>query len=167
MFFSANEIIDMAISIEENGEFFYREVAKSMVGGPVKSLFLYLADEDARHRDIFNGLTSSVKTMELTFDVTHEEYPGEYLEYLKAFTDNQVFTKSGAGIKAARRMSTQVEVLDFAAQIELDSVLFYTELKEILHKSQWPIIDKIIREERGHYVKLSELKESVKNRLQL
>ena len=57
-------------------------------------------------------------------------------------------------------MSSPAEALAFAEQIEMDSVLFYTEMKRFIAQSQWPILDRIISEERGHYTKLSRMRKA-------
>jgi hypothetical protein len=51
-------------------------------------------------------------------------------------------------------MATTNKALEFAIQIEIDSVLFYTERKRFIHNSQWPIVD-------GHYLKLSNLQKEI------
>jgi len=157
MLFSAIEIIDTAVRIEENGEVFYRGFAHTMATGDVKDLFLYLAGEEARHRSQFADLTSSIKKLEISMDAPHEEYPEEYYAYLNAFADSHVFTKKDTGGNVAKRFATSNEALEFAIQIELDSVLFYTEMKRFIHNSQWPIVDRIANEERGHYLKLTHM----------
>jgi rubrerythrin len=166
MLFSALEIIDIAVRIEENGEIFYRELAKTMEPGHVKDLFLFLADEDVRHRNLFAGLMSSIKNLEISMDAPHQEYPGEYFAYLNAFADDHIFTKQDTGYRAAGRLRTGDDALSFALQIELDSVLFYIEMKQLIHASQWPIVDQIINEERGHYLRLSDLRKVVSHAAQ-
>lgn len=155
--FSALEIIDIAILIEKNGEIFYRETAKTMEPGAVKEIFLSLAEEEAKHQGIFADITASIKNSELAEDAPRENYPGEYLAYLHAFADSHIFTKQNTGLQTAKSMVTSNKVLEFAIQVELDSVLFYTEIKRFIHSSQWPVVDQIIDEERGHYLKLSNL----------
>jgi rubrerythrin len=164
MLFSAMEIIDTAVRIEENGEFFYREFANTMAMSEAKDLLLYLADEEARHRRQFADLTSSINKLEFSMDAPHEEYPGEYYAYLNAFADSHVFTKKDTGGQVAKRFAASNEALEFAIQIELDSVLFYTEMKRFIHNSRWPIVDRIINEERGHYLKLANFQNKIKTK---
>lgn len=163
MFFTGLELIDTAVCIEENGEFFYRECAKAFLNTNGKNLFLFLAREDARHKDIFSNLSSSLKKLEIAMAAPHEEYPGEYFAYLQAFADSHVFTKKDTAYETAQSLITSKEILDFALQIELDSVLFYSEMKRSIYASQWPVLDQIIQEERSHYLKLSTLVEPFKN----
>lgn len=160
MSLSASEIIDTAVRIEKNGETFYREAAAALSAGAVKDLFLFLADEDVRHARIFAGLSQEVATLGDDLPQAREEYPGEYEAYLKAFADGHVFTRLDTGSQVARKMSSPAEALAFAEQIEMDSVLFYTEMKRFIAQSQWSILDRIIAEERGHYMKLTRMRQA-------
>lgn len=162
MLFSVLEIIDIAILIEENGENFYRETAKTMEPGAVKDTFLILAGEEAKHQGIFADITASIKNSELSENAPRENYPGEYLAYLHAFADSHVFTRQNTGLEIAKSMVSGKKVLEFAVQIELDSVLFYLEMKRFIDSGQWPIVDQIIDEERGHYLKLSNIQNAIK-----
>ncbi len=157
MLFSTLEIIDTAILIEENGKNFYMETAKTMEPGALKDTLSSLADEEAKHQGIFADMTASIKKIELSENEPRENYAGEYLAYLHAFADSHVFTRQNTGVEIAKSMVSSKRVLEFAVQIELDTVLFYIEMKRFIDSSQWPIIDQIIDEERGHYLKLSNL----------
>ncbi|MDI6726248.1 MAG: hypothetical protein QMD32_04735, partial [Smithellaceae bacterium] len=50
--------------------------------------------------------------------------------------------------------------VDFAIRRELDSILYYHEIRKFLPLSEYDQIEKIIEEERRHFHKLSELKKS-------
>jgi hypothetical protein len=46
--------------------------------------------------------------------------------------------------------------IKFAIQRELDSILYYQEIKKFVTKDQHDLIDGIIEEERRHFLKLSK-----------
>ena len=54
--FSGKEILNMAVCIEENGLSFYRESAKVLKSSELLELFKFLASEEIRHVDYFEGL---------------------------------------------------------------------------------------------------------------
>jgi rubrerythrin len=53
------------------------------------------------------------------------------------------------------------EVLDYAVRREKDSVLFYVGLKEYVSAKDRDTVEKIIREEARHIVKVSRMKEQL------
>jgi rubrerythrin len=150
--FSASEIIRFAVKIEENGQALYRKLAERTADARVRKLFLFLADEDARHGKIFAEMLSEVETFEPL-----ESYPGEYVAYMKAYTAEIIFPATV--IKEWRGKADRIAALDFGIRRELDSITYYMHIREVVPEGQEKLIDKIIEEERGHFLQFSELKQ--------
>lgn len=150
--FKAGEILKIAVAIEENGENLYRH-AKTLTDDPkVQDLFGFLAGEEARHKSTFEELASKLESYE-----PPETYPGEYMAYLKAYAENIVFPPD--------QMEEELDDLDdvedaveFAMQREIESILYYIETRAVVPASHGPTIDKIVEEERKHYLKLVEIR---------
>ena len=153
IFFSASEIFQFAIKIEENGEEFYRLIAEKTEAAEVKNIFAYLAGEEAKHKTIFQDMLGRVEKYE-----PPESYPDEYFAYLKAYASELVFTKEKKGQVMAGQMKTVPEAIEFGIRIEIDSILYYLEVKNLVPENQKTIIDKIVEEERRHYLKLLAVK---------
>lgn len=148
--FEPSEVFQFAIRIEEGGEKFYREMAKRIENAETKSLFSALADEEVKHRKTYEGMVSKIEEYE-----PFESYPGEYFSYLRAYADNIIFTPK----KLEEEMSKIKDApaaLKFAIDRELDSILYYQEVKNLVPQSQRGLIDKIIEEERRHFIKLTK-----------
>ena len=150
--FEPNEIFQFAIRIEENGEKFYREMAHKLNDAAVQELFSALADEEVKHKKTYEKLVSKIEKYE-----PFESFPGEYFEYLRAYADNHIFTPDILQ-KEMVKITDASAALQFAIQRELDSILYYEEVKKLVPKNQRETIDKIIDEERRHYMKLSSCK---------
>lgn len=154
--FSAGDIFQFAIRIEEYGEIFYHKAALNAENEEVRRIFNRLADEEVRHKTIFQELYSKVKD-----NRPPESYPGEYMANLRAFIDGKaVFTKDSQEKELAIIKDT-ASAIDFAIQRELDSILYYQESKQFVHENQHKLIDEIINEERKHFAILSDLKRSL------
>ena len=154
--FEPSEVFQFAIRIEENGENFYRQMAQKFEDEKVKELFSFLADEETKHKKIYAGMVSKMEKYE-----PFESYANEYFAYLRAYADNIIFTEE----KLKEKMSEIEDVnsaIDFAMGTELDSILYYQEVKNLVPENQRNVIDKIIEEERRHYVKLSDIKKLIK-----
>jgi len=152
--FNACEVLQFAIIIEQNGEEFYRSMADKLKKKELKDIFMHLADEEVRHRRIFEDMMPRVGDY-----CPPEAYPGEYYAYLKAYADGYVFTREKKGKLQARKITTAKEALDFALGAETDSILFYLEAKNLVPDDQKGIVDEVIEEERRHFLKLSALKQ--------
>ena len=157
VFFNASEIFQFAVRIEENGEKFYRKVADLSDDTNLKNLFTFLADEEVRHKQTFGELLSKIEKYEPS-----ETYTGEYFAYLKAYADQIVFS-SMIDRELDEKMNP-VSSLEFGIRRELDSILYYLEVKKAVPETQRHLIDTIIDEERSHFLKLSNLKKTLQGK---
>ena len=55
--FSANEILDMAIKLEKNGEVVYRDAIANVSNPELITLLEWMADEEVKHADWFAELS--------------------------------------------------------------------------------------------------------------
>jgi rubrerythrin len=156
--FDASEILKAAIRIEENGEVFYRKMADKLESQQIKDTFIYLADEDGKHKKIFEDMLSKEADNYEPF----ESYTGEYMAYLRAYADDHIFSKDKTGQIMAKKIKTAMEAVKFAIEIELDSIHYYSEVKNFVPEHQIKTIEKIIEEERSHYLKLLDVRKDSK-----
>jgi rubrerythrin len=153
--FEPSEVFQFAIRIEEGGEKFYREMAEKLQDAEVKSLFSALADEEVRHKKTYQGMVSKIEEYEPV-----ESYPGEYFSYLRAYADNIIFTPKRMEQEMGK-IKDASSALKFAIDRELDSILYYQEIKNLVPQNQRGLIDNIIEEERRHFVKLTKCSSDV------
>lgn len=152
--FKPSEILQFAVTIEENGEKFYRTMSGKIENEEVKSLFTALAEEELKHKKTYEHMLKGLENYE-----PPESYPGEYFEYLKAYANNHIFTPALLASKITEIKDAE-SALAFAMARELDSILYYQEIKNIVPKDEQDKIDAIISEERKHYVKLASCKDA-------
>jgi len=155
--FSVSEVIQLGIQIERNGRDFYSTVAKSSKIDRAKQIFQYLAGEEEKHIKVFEGILSGVESYE-----PPEAYPGEYFAYLRALSEEYVFTKEKKGIEIAQKVKSDMEGIEIGIDVEKDSILFYNEMKKLVPKDRHKTIDKLIQQEQEHLRELSKLKGSLK-----
>jgi rubrerythrin len=147
----ASEILQFAVKIENNGWEFYKKVVDTSKNEKIRELFILLADEEIKHKEIFEGMLPEIEKYE-----PQAMYPPEYFAYLRAYADNIIFKK---GIeKELPKELNSISVIDFGIRMELDSIAYYHEIKNFVSENQQNVIDRIIEEERKHFLKLSELK---------
>ncbi|NQS88647.1 ferritin family protein [Patescibacteria group bacterium] len=156
--FSISEVIQLGIRIEKNGKDFYSTVAKSSKEDRAKQIFQHLADEEKKHIEVFKNILSNVEKYEPS-----GLYTEEYFAYLKALSEEYVFTKEKKGIEIAQKVKDEIEAIEIGINVEKDSILFYNEMKKLVLRDEHRAIYKLIEEEQEHLKELSELKKSLKS----
>jgi rubrerythrin len=154
--FNASEIYEFAKQIEVNGEKFYNMMAIKFDNPEIKELFEFLAKEEVNHKKIFTNMLSKLENYNL-----HESYGGEYLNYLHAYADNLLFNfdKFDDDISKVEDIES---ALQFAIGKELDTIMYFQEMKNVVLTHQKNLLDDIISEERKHVILLSEKKRTLK-----
>ena len=155
--FAASDIVEIAIRIEENGINFYKFAEKLAKQAEAKKLFAGLAAAEQSHKRTFEKLFANLEK-----NSPAESYEGEYGAYLRSYVDNNiVFTKEVMEKELAKIKDTSA-ALDFAIRRELDSILYYHEVKKMVPAAQHQVIEKVIDEERTHFLDLTKIKQSLK-----
>lgn len=159
IFLQASDVFQFAIRVEEDGELFYHKAAMVAEDRETGKLFNRLADEEVRHKRIFQDMLEKIEEYRPT-----ESYSGEYMAYLRDYIDNKVIFTKEAKDGQLRNVHDTLSALDFAIQRELDSILYYQESKQFVAPKHHSQIDKIIEEERKHFAILSESKKNYQNK---
>jgi len=157
--FNASEIMKFAIKIEEKGETFYKFAVGISQNEEVKKLFSFLADEEAKHKASFEQMQSQMEGYQ-----PPEKFSGEYEGYMNSYLENIIFPKENWEDNL-RDIKDEKKAINFGIRIELDSILYYHEIKPFVPKQQLGAIDEIIEEERKHFLKLLDIKRQGKDSL--
>jgi rubrerythrin len=154
IFFNADEVFSMAMMIEENGARFYRKAAETFIEPKINQLLLGLAKDEDKHKSIFSAMLKEYKKSEKS--VKYEAEDELLADYLKAFSDRNVFLNDVDPSDILTGYETIEDVLRIAIDNEMKSVMFYLGIKSsIQDQSDKDNIEKIIREEMHHYLSLT------------
>ena len=156
IFFSGNELVEIASKIESNGIVFYESLAAKAGNKESENVYEYLAGEEKKHLATFQGMLKSVGQYK-----PPETYTEEYTLYLRELVDSVVFPDDKAAKEMANKASSEAEALYFGILAEKDSILFYSEMRNLVREADRHIIDAIISEEKAHLRQLSQLKAKV------
>lgn len=155
---SGEEILQMAVQIEKNGMAFYQGLAESAMDDDMRNLMEFLAEEEKKHLATFQSFSGVLNTAALT-----TEYELKYAEegslYLKALADSKIFADANEAAQWAKEARSPSEALSTAIGLEKDSILFYQEMRHVVHQEDRDRIDRIIAEEKKHIQTLVKLKE--------
>ena len=157
VFFSGDEIINMAVKTEETGYEFYRFAEKNAKSENLKNLFDYLAKAELKHKEIFLGLKGLIKESPQGLPVDWDELG----LYIKAMTDSSFFLGDDKSISLAVKASSDKETIGFALNFEKDTLLYFYQVRELVKAADRPVVDKIINEEKEHIRKLADVKKNL------
>jgi rubrerythrin len=153
--FNADEILEMAVQIEKNGEAFYRKAA-GLVLEDASQVFLDLAEMELGHIKIFSDMKDALgeKDKELTvFD------PDDISAlYLKAMADGNVFDLKKGPTDLLTGTETVQDILRIGLEAEKNSIIFYVGLKDIVSAALGKDkVEAIIKEEMSHVSLLNKI----------
>ncbi len=145
MHYSGEEIIEIAVRIEENGYAFYMAAAEPLpAGNEIKGLLLDLAEKEVQHIAIFQGMAKrfEAENFEFNFD--------DSSDYINHLASQHIFGKVGAGVELAKTLKTPKEALEVSLKFENDSVAFYAELEKHTESGAKQLLLQVLNEEKDH-----------------
>jgi len=155
---SPQEILDIALRVEENSKLLYAKLEEKTEDERLKAVWKFLKEQEIEHKSKFKDMLDN------SGDYLVQEFgAGEYDAYLEAIASEYVFSPKLISEKTEKLFSSAQEAVDFGLQIEKESILVYTALKEYVIGDKQEILDSIIREEKKHVIVLTELKKTLKD----
>jgi rubrerythrin len=151
-FFNANEVANVAIEIEKKGREFYLQAAQKVASTQVRDVFMYLADEEAKHEKYFRSMLTRLGKVSMPAWATQDEY----MQYLSALIDSHMLFNDLAQRYLAQAVDEQ-EVIRMAMSFEKDTMLFFIEMKELVPDSEKYAVQQCYEEERRHLRELSKI----------
>ncbi len=149
-FFRSGELYRIAMQMERTGLAFYNAVAERSRDQSTRAVYVYLASAEKRHLKTFRKLWNTTGK-----SAPPESYKGEYRKYIKALIKDAVFP-SAAVAKSRAMKSGPTAALKTGIQAEKDSILFYSELMNLLSDPEKDAVKKIVAEEKRHLRRLLE-----------
>ena len=161
--FNADEVFEMGMDIEQNGEAYYRKAAELTEDPEIKKIFDDLMIAEKQHYETFKKLRENLPAKGTTPLVSDPDDQG-YL-YLDALVKSRLFNNVREAEDACTDRCDPVSVLQGALTFEKDTILFFTEMKgrtrEDLGKAE---IDRLIAEEREHVIWISGMIKKIRER---
>ena len=153
--FNADEILEIAQQIEQNGLKFYQAAANAVTDPKAKAMLSNLAEWEVGHerlfRDMRAGLTAEQK-QPTVFDPDNEMGL-----YLKTMASRVVFTAKMDPAKMIGANPSFKSILDIALEREKDAVVFYAGVKKFVPASLGrDKIEAILQEEVSHVAMITQ-----------
>lgn len=159
IFFSGSELVNIAIGIEKSGLAFYQSLVKKEKDVMARGAYKYLAEMEEKHIETFQSMLDAVGEYK-----PPEMYTEEYDLYLKALVDSAVFTDDKVAREMAEKAASSAEAIQIGLGAEKDSILYYSEMRNLVRERDREVVDRIIEEEKSHLRQLSDLKKKLASR---
>ena len=158
---SADEVLELAQRMEQNGALFYRKAAELTEDAGDTDFLLRLAKMEDEHERIFREMQDQLS------DAERSQRPadpfGEMWEYLGAMADTSGGEGSLAAIESLTDKKSMKDIIKTAIELEKESILFYIGLKDVLSaEAVKEKVDTIINEEKSHIAVLKNELDKIK-----
>jgi rubrerythrin len=154
--FSSQELLNIAIGIEQRGISFYDIMAKSTDNEEARTIFEALVEMERVHLETFQNIKRSLDESQ-----TSKTSSDEDSAYLEALIENAVFSDDLITSEMATQADSDIKAIELGINAEKDSILFYYEMKDIVPPNLLPVINGIIAEEKSHLRQLSVAKKNL------
>lgn len=145
--FSGAEVIQLAISMEEEGVHFYEKYAE-MADVELKELLLGMAEDERQHAKIFRDMYKELEV---------NEYEEDYLfsvdvqDFFATYAKREGFNRDMTPIDSVR------DAIKVGAETEKVTIAYYRSLLEFASDEVKAILERLIDEEVKHQKRLEEL----------
>jgi rubrerythrin len=156
-YFSSLDIFTMALQIEQKGHSFYEAMVNHAQNKNLKDGFQWLANEEKLHINNFEQLRESIERIN-TKNIDNWE---EVSLYFKALLDTKVFPLTPNGNSLAQELKDEIGAIQISISFEKDTILFLQELSRWVNPEDQKKIEKLIEQEKGHVLKLIEMRKQV------
>jgi rubrerythrin len=147
---TGDEIIEIALRLEETGEAFYTAAAKRATDAQVKVLFEELAVQEQYHRRAFQQMGRDVVELSLSPDQWDQ-----FQAYTGALLQQSFLDKPEGALRSAAEAADERAALQAALSFEKETLLFFHELRGAVRGSAKQKVERIIEEEKSHIQRLS------------
>jgi rubrerythrin len=149
---TGDEIIEIAVRLEERGEAFYTAAAKQAFTSEVRSLFEELAVQEQHHRRAFQEMGRDLVELALAPDQWDQ-----FQSYTGALLQQSFFAKPDGPLAVAVEAADERGVLQAALGFEKETLRFFHEFRDAVRGPGKQTLERIIEEEERHILRLSAL----------
>ena len=147
--YNADEILEIAVTIERNANLFYARAAEVVTNEDAKKLFLDLASWEVGHVDLFEGMRAKFAAAKEQNWLADQD--NEAARYLQSIADGKIFDTRKIDEELAALKDDPVAILKAALNREKDAVIFYLAMKDMVPEALGKAdVKHIIAEEMSH-----------------
>ncbi len=156
--YNVEEILKIAINIEQNAVSFYEAAARQEVGEPVRQLMSDLAAWEAQHVNLFSDMLAAWEQPQ-GFTLDPEDHVAGYL---RAIAAGVIFTPEMMERELPGPGDSAAKLIEQALQREQEAIVFFLALRDSISEPEHKqAVEDLVREEMSHVSFLLERKENL------
>jgi len=156
---SPQEIVEVAVRVEERGKAFYEAAALLAKDPKTKGALLFMAGQESIHVSVFRRILENAD-----FRPYEESPEGEYAAFFRNAAKEYVFTADRIAEATKKGFLTLEDALTFALSIEEESVQAYRALRAGI-KGSADELESVIKEEQKHCETVMALRDAARMRV--
>ena len=147
------EAIQFAIQMEIDGKEYYQKASRESGNKVGRELFEWLAAEEDKHRQRFEGIYNTIKEQKAWPEVSIQPRKGDIL--------NTLFSEAmRAAATDVRAADAEFDAIAKGMEMENKTEKFYTSQgEEAAYNAEKKLYTSLAAEERGHYLALVDYRE--------
>jgi len=149
---TGDEIIEIAIGLEERGETFYTAAASQATTAEIRDLLEELALQEQYHREVFRKMGRDLVHLTLS-----DEQWDQFQSYAGALLRQRIFDNPDGALGEAAVARDEKQALQAAIGFEEETLRFFRELRDVVRGGDRRAVDRIIGEEEQHIQRLSDM----------
>ena len=149
---TGEEIVEIAMRLEEMGEAFYNIAAEQATTAEIRELFEELAIQEQYHHRAFQQMGRDVVRTALS-----DEQWVQFQEYTSALLEQRVFEQPEGDLSQAASAQDERAALEMALDFEQETIQFYRGLRDVVRGADQQTVDRIIGEEEHHIRRISDM----------
>ncbi|MDO8579202.1 MAG: ferritin family protein [Dehalococcoidales bacterium] len=146
---TANEMLVIAIETERKQYNFYEAVGPTR-SGEIQKAFMKFAGQGREHEHKFRDILADVGGYSPSKSCVN-------FAYLQGIADSSVYAGHRLGELALKKTLNDAEAVEAASASEKDSILFYSEARDLVPQKDATVVDGIISQAKDHVSELSSL----------
>ena len=131
-YLNAADVISTAVEIETRGHEFYKQAAEQAQQPQDKEFFLFMAQEENKHKALFSDMLKRVGGTTIPAGATDDEY----IDYVRNLIDSHCLFMDDQQAALATNPFKQ------AIQFEKDTILFFQAVESLRNIFTQPVIKK-------------------------
>ncbi len=147
---TGDELIEIALRLEERGEVFYTVAAEKATKDSVRALFEELAEQERHHRRAFQQMGRDLVELALS-----REQWADFQAYAVALLQQSLLDKPGGALGRVAENMDMGEALQAALEFEKETLLFFYEMREAVRGPGQRVVESIVQEEKRHIQRLA------------
>lgn len=149
--FSAYQVAEMAMGVEEAGASFYERLAAVAEDETLKDIFIALAKAELSHREQFRGIADSFRNDD------RNEYAVDLCLLMKNYIDS--LKAAAFTLQSFSKNPTRIhDAIDIAIHTEQEAIRIFTGMHNAFIERFRGVLSAIIEEEKKHLAIVGDIK---------